>query len=50
VLLGVVATGKTLLMSTRPRRTGSDLERSVRAIATEEALSGVPRNCQRFPS
>ncbi len=38
-----VATGKTLLMSTRPDRTVSDLERSVRAIATEEALSGVVR-------
>ena len=36
-------TGKTLLMSTRPDRTGPDLERSVRAIASDEALSGVVR-------
>jgi CubicO group peptidase (beta-lactamase class C family) len=38
-----VELGKTLLMSTSPGRTGTDLEPSVRAIATEEALSGVVR-------
>jgi CubicO group peptidase (beta-lactamase class C family) len=40
---GRVATGKTLPMTTRPGRTETDLERSVREIAVEEALSGVVR-------
>ncbi len=38
-----VATGETLLMSMLPGLTGTELERSVRAIAAEEALSGVVR-------
>lgn len=36
-------TGKTLLITKRPGRTSMDLVGSVRAIANEEALSGVVR-------